>query len=346
MLVLGIESSCDETGVAIVNEKGDILEDILFSQIDLHQIYGGVVPEIAARSHVEIIDKLLLEIKNRSSFDFNNIDAFASTVGPGLVGGLVVGTMVAKTLAFAYNKPFIGVNHLQAHGLLPSMQTSIAFPYLLLLVSGGHSQFVVVTSYTNFKIIGTTIDDAIGEAFDKSARLMGLPYPGGKEIENLATMGNPKKFTFPVPLCNMKDKSNLYNFSFSGLKTAVRDCIQNIGINNLTLQDKQDISASLQYTLSKIVLYKTQKVLQYFELTYGKCNSFVISGGVSANKSIRTILQNLCDEHNINMVAPPLNLCTDNGVMIAWAGLKKLELNLVNGLDCKIYPRLAIDGDI
>ncbi len=335
MIVLGIESSCDETAIAVIDNK-KILSHIVLSQIDIHKNFGGVIPEVAARSHLEVIDNIIEEAMLESRIDLSNIDVFSATCGPGLAGGLIIGSLSAKTLSLVYNKPFVAVNHLQGHALIPTISNDVEFPFLLLLVSGGHTQFLVVRGVNDYKILGSTIDDAIGEAFDKSARLLGLPYPGGREIEALSLDGNKNKYKFPMPLCNQKN----CNFSFSGLKTAVRDTIVNTEINE---QSKKDISASLQHSVIKIMLNRSKYAIEMFEEKYGKLRSFVMSGGVSANLLIRSEMEDFLNKKGVNLVCPPLNLCTDNGVMIAWAGLKRAELGLFDDLRFPIKVRWSLE---
>lgn len=335
MIVLGIESSCDETAIAII-KNNEILSHIVLSQIDIHKQFGGVIPELAARSHLDVIDSLIKEAVTQAKITLEDIDVFCATSGPGLAGGLIIGALAAKTLSFVYNKPFVAVNHLQGHALIPTMSNNVKFPFLLLLVSGGHTQFLAVNGVNDYKILGSTIDDAIGEAFDKSARLMGLPYPGGREIEALARYGDKDKYKFPIPLKGQKN----CNFSFSGLKTAVRDTLVNLEI---TEQVKKDISASLQHTIIKVLLNRSKHAIEMFEAEYGKLNSFVISGGVSANMTIREAMEDFLKKKNIELVCPPLELCTDNGVMIAWAGLKRAELGLFDNLDFPIKVRWSLE---
>lgn len=335
MIVLGIESSCDETAIALIKDN-EILSHIVLSQIDIHKQFGGVIPELAARSHLDVIDTLIIEAITQAKVSLDAIDVFSATCGPGLAGGLIMGALASKTLAMVYNKPFVAANHLQGHALIPTMSNDVKFPFLLLLVSGGHTQFLAVNGVNDYKILGSTIDDAIGEAFDKSARLLGLPYPGGLEIEALALLGDKNKYKFPMPLCNQKNS----NFSFSGLKTAVKDTIIKLEINQ---QVKQDISASLQHTIIKVLLNRSKYAIESFEDKYGKLNSFVISGGVSANKAIRIELETFLAKKNIQLVCPPMDLCTDNGVMIAWAGLKRAELGLFDNLDFPIKVRWSLE---
>ncbi|MCL2567767.1 MAG: tRNA (adenosine(37)-N6)-threonylcarbamoyltransferase complex transferase subunit TsaD [Alphaproteobacteria bacterium] len=335
MIVLGIESSCDETAIAIIKDK-EILSHIVLSQIDAHKAFGGVIPEVASRMHLEAVDGLINAAVKEAKLNLRDIDVFVATAGPGLAGGLIIGSLAAKTLSLVFNKPFVAVNHLQGHALMPTMNEDVKFPFLLLLVSGGHTQFLAVNGINDYKILGASIDDAIGEAFDKSARLLGLSYPGGREIELLAADGDENRFKFPLPLCNQKN----CNFSFSGLKTAVREEVFG---KELSEQDKKDIAASLQHTIVKILLNRTQNAINMFEKDYGRLNQMVISGGVSANLKIRAALGDFLKTKNISLVCPPLNLCTDNGLMIAWAGYLMARENLFNSLDFPIKVRWSLE---
>ena len=346
MIVLGIETSCDESAVAIVDDHKNILAHILYSQIDLHKIYGGVIPELSARSHLEVIDKLIIQALEQASLKFEDIDAFCATCGPGLIGGLIVGMTCAKTLSAIYNKPFIAVNHLEGHALTLRLTSNIDFPYLLLLVSGGHCQILVAKGLGDYIKIGETIDDALGEAFDKVAQMLGLPYPGGPQVEKLAMIGDQKRFKFPRPLIDAKNHEHLFDFSFAGLKTAVRREIEKITQINfdhnasphlLSSQDKADICASFQNIVAEILINRLNNTLNYHDyfLTPNSNNisKLVIAGGVSANKFLVSRLQNFAQQNNLEVVAPPLKYCTDNGAMIAWVGVEKLKNNLSDSLD-------------
>lgn len=334
--ILGIESTCDETGIAVIDESGNIIVNLLYSQIEQHKQYGGVVPEIASRAHLSIIDSLLKDLTTIHKIDLNSIDAFAAASGPGLMGGLFIGVLVAKTLSMIYNKPFIAINHLQAHCVMPLLHTQVNYPHLLLLVSGGHSQFLICKSINEYVILGDTLDDALGEAFDKSARLLGLGYPGGAEIEKLAKLGNPHAFDFPKPLYHNKS----CDFSFSGLKTAVKNTIDN---TTITDQIKADICASLQRVIVEIVIKKTQHAIAMFEKQFGVLQYFVISGGVSANLSLQHGLREYLRTKDITLLVAPLQYCTDNGAMIAWCGLLRYKMNLFNNLDFPVRSRWPLD---
>jgi len=319
MYVLGIETSCDETAAAIIKRdnhgRGVICANIIHSQIADHALYGGVVPEIAARAHVEILDGLIMQALDEAGLNLKDITAIAATAGPGLVGGLLVGMMSAKALAFAADKPFLAINHLEGHVLTPRLTDGINFPYLTLLVSGGHTQIVLVKGVGNYERLGTTIDDALGEAFDKTAKLLGLPYPGGPAVEKAALNGNPQRFALPRPL---KGRPG-FDFSFSGLKTAVRKVAIELG--SLTESDIADICASFQAAVADMVLDRLERACALFKERYPQQLSpvLVVAGGVAANKLIRAQLNRLCEAQNFRFIAPPPALCTDNAAMIAWA---------------------------
>ena len=321
MIVLGIETSCDETAVAIVNEQGDILGHQVWSQIQQHQKFGGVVPEIAARAHLKRLPQMIQDTLKEAKISFQDLTAIASTAGPGLIGGVIVGVMTGKALAASLSKPFLAINHLTAHALTPRLRTHLSFPYLLLLTSGGHCQLLLAKSPTNFDLLGTTLDDAAGETFDKVARSLDLPYPGGPEIERLAKQGNEKAFSFPKPLTRQKGQMN---FSFSGLKTAALRCIE----KNLPLNDQVrcDIAASLQKTICDIFEQTTENALNHLQEKSIDVKDLVLAGGVAANKKVRNQLQTLAEKYTLRLTAPPMELCTDNGVMIAWAGIERLRI--------------------
>ena len=320
MRILGIETSCDETAAAIVERddsgKGHILSNVVLSQIAEHEPYGGVVPEIAARAHVEALDRLVERALKDANVKLDDVDAIAATAGPGLIGGLIVGLMTAKAMAMAANKPFYAVNHLEGHALTARLTDNLPFPYLLLLVSGGHTQMVLVRSLGDHERLGTTIDDALGEAFDKTAKLLGLPYPGGPAVERMALQGNPKRFPLPRPL---KGEARL-DFSFSGLKTAVRQTATELA--PLSDQDVADICASFQDAVADTLSDRVKRSLERFKDEFPDCAtpSLIVAGGVAANKTLRASLEALCAKHGFSFIAPPLNLCTDNAAMIAWAG--------------------------
>ena len=342
IIILGIESSCDETAVSIIqeneNDKPLILSNIISSQIDVHKEFGGVVPELAARSHVEKIDLIAKKAIEESNIKIEDIDAIAATAGPGLIVCLSVGLSFGKTIAQSLKKPFIAVNHLEGHALSPKLNSKIDYPYLLLLISGGHSQFLSVEGLGKYKRLGTTIDDAVGEAFDKTAKLLGIEFPGGPQIEEYAKKGNPNKYELPKPIIN-KGGCNL---SFAGLKTAVLRVTKQIK----TDQEKYDLAASFQKTVEEI-LYKKSKVAfkEFKNINKDRDNAFVVAGGVAANKKIREVLIKLCEEENFNAIFPPINLCGDNAAMIAMVGLEKYKKKQFDNLDHPAKPRWALDEE-
>ena len=339
-IILGIESSCDETAASIIqeNDRGIpiILSNIVSSQVDVHKEFGGVVPELAARSHIEKIDLITKKAIDESNIKLEDIDAVAATAGPGLIVCLSVGLSFGKAMAYSLNKPFIAVNHLEGHALSPKLNSKLNYPYLLLLISGGHSQFLNIKSLGKYKRLGTTIDDAVGEAFDKTAKLLGIEFPGGSQIEIYAKKGNPKKYALPKPIIN-KGGCNL---SFAGLKTAVLRIAKQIK----TEQEKYDLAASFQRTIEEILYKKSKVAFEKFKNINGdKDNIFVVAGGVAANKKIRRILTNLCEEENFKSIFPPINLCGDNAAMIAMVGLEKFKMKQFDDLDHPAKPRWPLD---
>ena len=339
-LILGIESSCDETAASIIteNEQGNpvVLSNIVSSQVEVHKEFGGVVPELAARSHVEKIDWIVKKAIDDSGRKIEEIDAVASTAGPGLIVCLSVGLSFGKAFASALNKPFIAVNHLEGHALSPKLNSELNYPYLLLLISGGHSQFLNVQRLGRYKRLGTTIDDALGEAFDKTAKLLGVEFPGGPQIEILAKKGDPNKYDLPKPIFN-KGGCNL---SFAGLKTAILRITKNIK----TDQEKFDLAASFQKTVEEILYKKTKIAFSEFEKQNNlKDKIFVVAGGVAANKNIRSMLTDLCIEESYKSMFPPIEFCGDNAAMIAMVGLEKFKLNQFSNLDHPAKPRWPLD---
>ena len=337
--ILGIETSCDETAAAVVERLDDgtgrILSDVVLSQLEDHAAYGGVVPEIAARAHAEALDALIAEALKRSDTKLEDIDAIAATSGPGLIGGLIVGLLTGKAIAMATGKPLYAVNHLEGHALTARLTDGLEFPYLLLLVSGGHTQLILVKGVGHYERWGTTIDDALGEAFDKTAKLLGLPYPGGPAVERAARNGDPKRFAFPRPLVG---EARL-DFSFSGLKTAVRQAAESIA--PVTDRDVADICASFQDAVTRTLKDRIGRGLVRFRERFGATvvkPALVVAGGVAANREIRATLQTLSDQNDFTFVAPPMNLCTDNAVMIAWAGLERMAAGLPPD-DLTVPPR-------
>lgn len=346
MIVLGIESSCDETAAAVVTDKREILSNEVLSQLDEHRPYGGVVPEIAARAHLDAINPIIKRAMNKAQVKFQELDAIAATGGPGLIGGVLVGVMTAKAIAAVHNKPFIGVNHLEGHALTVRLtgdeqNNQIEFPYLLLLVSGGHCQLLIVEAAGSYKRLGTTIDDALGEAFDKSAKMLGLGYPGGPALERWALNGDPIRFDLPRPL---KGRVGC-DFSFSGLKTKVRQTIENLPEGPVLDQDKADICAAFQNAAGDVLIDRCDHAIDLFLARYPGGTHLVVSGGVAANQSIRNRLAALCKARNLNFAAPPLALCTDNAAMIAWAGMERLKKGDVDDLGFRPRPRWPLDPD-
>jgi len=341
-IILGIESSCDETAASIIteNEQGapTILSNIISSQVDVHKEFGGVVPELAARSHIEKIDLITKKAIEESGVTLKDIDAIASTAGPGLIVCLSVGLSFGKAMASSLGKPFIAINHLEGHALSPKLKSKLSYSYLLLLISGGHTQFLSVQGLGKYKRLGTTIDDAVGEAFDKTAKLLGIEFPGGPQIEEYAKKGDPKKYELPKPILHRGG----CNLSFAGLKTAVLKITKQIK----TDQEKFDLAASFQKTIEEI-LYKKSKVAfkEFKNINNNKKNIFVVAGGVAANKKIRKVLTTLCNEENFEAIFPPINLCGDNAAMIAMVGLEKFKLKQFDKLDHPAKPRWPLDED-
>ena len=337
--ILGIESSCDETAASIVQEENGqikILSNIVSSQFDIHKEFGGVVPELAARAHVEKIDLISEKAISESKIKLNEIDAVAATAGPGLIVCLTVGLNFGKTVAASLNKPFIAVNHLEGHALSPKLNSTLEFPYLLLLISGGHTQYLLVESLGKYKRLGTTIDDALGEAYDKTAKIIGIEFPGGPKIEKYAEQGNKNRFKLPKPIINRGG----CNLSFAGLKTAILRIKSEIK----TEQDKFDLAASFQKTIEEILNEKTKKAFEiYLNENTSLKKTFVVAGGVAANQGIKNSLINLSNENEFECLFPDINLCSDNAAMIALVGLEKFKKKLFNELDFKVNPRWQLD---
>ena len=332
-IVLGIESSCDETAAALVTSGRVILAQRIASQDEAHRPYGGVVPEIAARAHVERLTPLIEATLHDAGLTLNEVDAIAATAGPGLIGGVMVGLVTAKALAMASGKPLIAINHLEGHALSPRLaEPSLAFPYLLLLVSGGHCQLLLVAGVGRYRRLATTIDDALGEAFDKTAKVLGLGYPGGPAVERLAADGNPRAVPLPRPLRGSAEP----HFSFAGLKSAV------LRAKQADIHTDADLAAAFQQAAIDCVVDRTRRALA----VAGPVNGLVVAGGVAANRAIRAALEALAGEHRLAFVAPPLELCTDNAAMIAWAGIERLEHSqgfLADPLDFAPRPRWPLD---
>ena len=341
MRVLGIESSCDETAAAVVERRDDgsarVLSNLVLSQVREHSAFGGVVPEIAARAHVEALDDLVAAALAGAGTRLADIDAVAATAGPGLIGGLIVGLTTAKAIAFAAGKPLVAINHLEGHALTARFTDRLSFPYLLLLVSGGHSQFVVVEGVGEFRRLGSTIDDALGEAFDKAAKLLGLGYPGGPAVEEAAKRGDPRRFALPRPLIDRPGA----DFSFSGLKTALRLAAE--AIAPLSDQDIADLCASFQAAVTNVVADRAAHAMRMFADRYAGPDVLVVAGGVAANEAIRVALRAEASRRGFRLVAPPLQLCSDNAAMIAWAGAERLALGLTDSLAAAARPRWPLD---
>ncbi len=337
MLVLGIETSCDDTGVGIVDAEGILRANVVASQIEAHKPYGGVVPEIAARAHLDVLDAVIMKALKDAGADLKDISAIAATTGPGLIGGVMVGAMTSKAIAAVCQLPFIAVNHLEAHALMARMTDKIDFPYLLWLASGGHCQLLLVQGVGKYRLLGRTIDDAVGECFDKGAKMLGLGYPGGPLIEKAALKGNPCAFDLPRPMLGRSG----CDFSFSGLKTAVRTQLQG---RELTPRLVADMAASLQYAIAESVVDRVGHAFKALEKEKVAVTSFVTSGGVAANSVLRARLKETAAENGVPFAAPPPSLCTDNGVMVAWAGLERFRLGLTDPLDTAARPRWPLEN--
>ena len=340
--MLGIETSCDETAASVVRRGADgagtILSNVVLSQVEDHAVFGGVVPEIAARAHVEGLDTVIRAALLDAETDWSGLDAVAVTAGPGLIGGLLVGLMTARALAAARTLPLLPLNHLEGHALTATLTDGVAFPYLLLLVSGGHTQLIAVEGVGRYRRLGTTIDDALGEAFDKTAKLLGLPYPGGPNVERAAKQGDPRRFALPRPL---KGSAGC-DFSFSGLKTALR--LEAEAAAPLSDKDVADLCASFQAATADVVEDRTGRAVQFFvEATGQSPSALVVAGGVAANATIRNRLETLCWARNLAFLAPPPALCTDNAAMIAWAGAERLAAGLVPDPDLPARARWPLD---
>jgi N6-L-threonylcarbamoyladenine synthase len=352
MLILGIETSCDETAVGIVDDGRRMLADRVASQLEEHRPYGGVVPEIAARTHLDKLDILIRLALEDAKITLADLDGIAATCGPGLIGGVMVGAMTGKAIAAVRKLPFIAVNHLEAHALTARLTHDVAFPYLLLLISGGHSQLIAVKGVGEYRLLGTTIDDAVGECFDKGAKLLGLGYPGGPLIEQAASGGNAQAFDLPRPMVGRPG----CDFSFSGLKTALRQITEDRGQrkdekkNNLSSvvrprsSEITDAAASLQSAIADILFDRAKNALEILAGENMKITALVAAGGVAANNAIREKLTQLAGgDYGLPFIAPPPALCTDNGVMVAWAGLERLRLGFTDSLDTAARPRWPLD---
>jgi N6-L-threonylcarbamoyladenine synthase len=341
MVILGIESTCDETAAAVVSRtedgQGQILSNIVLSQVTEHAEFGGVVPEIAARAHVEVLDHVIARAMAEAQLSFDALDGVAAAAGPGLIGGVIVGLTMAKAIALAHDKPLIAVNHLEAHALTARLTDATPFPYCLFLASGGHTQILGVRGVGDYLRLGGTLDDAIGEAFDKTAKLLGLGYPGGPLVEKEAARGDGERFSLPRPMTGRRDA----DFSLSGLKTALR--LEAEKIAPLSDQDVADLCASFQQAVVDVVKDRLRNGLRMFRLQVGAPTALVCAGGVAANQAIRKVLHRVAFEVGTMLVAPPPALCTDNGAMIAWAGAERLALGLTDTLDFAPRARWPLD---
>jgi N6-L-threonylcarbamoyladenine synthase len=341
MIVLGIETTCDETAAAVVERfvdgRGRILSNVVLSQVSEHAAFGGVVPEIAARAHVEALDIIIAKAMTQAGHDYGALDGVAAAAGPGLIGGVIVGLTTAKAIALVKNKPLIAVNHLEAHALTARLTDNTPFPYCLFLASGGHTQIVAVRGVGDYVRLGTTQDDAIGEAFDKTAKLLGLGYPGGPEVEKEAMRGNPTRFPLPRPMHGRKDA----DFSLSGLKTALR--LEAEKIAPLSDQDVADLCASFQQAIVDVVFDRLRAGLVLFRARFGSPSALVAAGGVAANQAIRGALQDVAAKAQTTLIIPPPALCTDNGAMIAWAGAERLALGMTDAMDAPPRARWLLD---
>jgi len=342
MVVLGIETTCDETAAAVVERVDDkrpgrILSNVVLSQVNEHAAFGGVVPEIAARAHVEALDHVISKALADAGRTFEGIDGIAAAAGPGLIGGVIVGLTTAKAIALVIDKPLIAVNHLEAHALTARLTDGTPFPYLLFLASGGHTQIVAVRGIADYVRLGTTIDDAIGEAFDKTAKLLGLGYPGGPQVEQEALRGNPQRFALPRPMIGRPEA----DFSLSGLKTALR--LEAERIAPLSDQDVANLCASFQQAVVEMIEDRIRTGLRLFISRYGEPTAIVAAGGVAANQTIRKALHRIAFEAKSILVVPPPALCTDNGAMIAWAGAERLAHGFIDGLDVAPRARWPLD---
>lgn len=343
MLVLGIETTCDETAAAVVERQrdgsGKILSNIVRSQTDEHARFGGVVPEIAARAHVDLLDGIVDRAMKDASVDYAQLSAVAAAAGPGLIGGVIVGLTTAKAIAIVNDTPLIAVNHLEAHALTPRLTCALAFPYCLFLASGGHTQIVAVVGVGNYVRLGTTVDDAMGEAFDKVAKMLSLPYPGGPEVERAARGGSATRFSFPRPMLGRADA----NFSLSGLKTAVRN--EASRLTPLEPQDIADLCAGFQAAVLDSTADRLSVGLKLFRERFGPPRALVAAGGVAANQAIRGALQDVAAKAETTLIIPPPALCTDNGAMIAWAGAERMALGMTDTMDAPPRARWLLDAN-
>lgn len=360
MLILGLETSCDDTGVGIVDADRNIRANVVASQLAAHKPYGGVVPEVAARAHLDVIDDVLAEALKDANVTLDDITAIAATTGPGLIGGVMVGSMMGKAISAVRKIPFIAVNHLEAHALTARLTHNVEFPYLLLLASGGHCQLLLVRGVGDYRLLGRTIDDAVGECFDKCAKMLGLGYPGGPLVEQAAKSGNPKAFSLPRPMVGRAG----CDFSFSGLKTSVRTHLEaqdkipsssrgGLGRGECSKKDDNqkvltptlvaDMAASLQTAIADSIADRARHAFKMLAEEGLSVTAFVAAGGVAANEALRARLAAIAQENKVAFAAPPTKLCTDNGVMVAWAGLERFRLGLTDNLDVRARPRWPLE---
>jgi len=340
MIILGLETSCDETAAAVVSDDRRVLSNVVASQIDEHRPYGGVVPEIAARSHLAHVDRVVRQALTEAGLGISALDAVAAAAGPGLIGGVLVGVTTAKAIAVARGVPFVAVNHLEGHALTARLTDDVPFPFLLLLTSGGHCQTLIVKGPGDYVRLGTTIDDAAGEAFDKTAKMIGLPYPGGPEIQRAAAGGDPKRFPLPRPMRGAPG----CDFSFSGLKTAVRQTLDKLG-HAPDATDVRDLCAGIQAAISDSLCGRLKPAIAAFQAAHPEGRHLIVAGGVAANTHLRAALTTLAQKSGLAFVAPPLPLCTDNAAMIAWAGIERLKAFGGDALDFKPRPRWPLDTE-
>ncbi len=339
MLVLGIETSCDETAAAVVRDDRTILSNVVLSQLDEHRPYGGVVPEIAARSHLDHIGGLVAKALEEAGIGYEDLDGVAATAGPGLIGGVMVGLMTGKAIALVRDLPFVAVNHMEAHALTPRLTGGIDFPYLALLVSGGHCLLLGVSGPGDYRRYGSTVDDAVGEAFDKTAKMLGLGYPGGPALEAAALAGDPARFALPRPMLGRPG----CDFSFSGLKTAVRQTVARLGGGTPDAATAADIAAAFQQAVADVLADRTTHAIARFRKDFPDGDTLVVAGGVAANRVLRATLEKTADKNGMTFTAPPLGLCTDNAAMVAWAGVERLQRGLTDTLDAPARPRWPLD---